>query len=587
MPMKNFLKIVLASFLGFVCFLVFLIVLFVVLLAESNKNDIDIERNSILKITFDKRLTERSSDNPLKNIGWMDFENSRSLGLNELIQGIRFAKKDKNISGIYLNVSEIPTGWASVEALRNALLDFKKSNKPIIVYSDIYSHKAYYLASVANKIYLNPEGYLEFRGLSTQYMFFKKALQKLGVEVQVIRVGTFKSAVEPFINEKMSEASKLQTSFLLKSIYNQFISGISKERNITTSTLQQIAEKLAIREPKNALAAHLVDGLKYEDEVIDELCTISQTQKQDDLPVLDIVDYIDKKASEPSKYIKNRIAVIYAVGDIVAGDGGEEQIGADKLARVIREARLDEDVKAIVLRINSPGGLALASDIIWREVELANKVKPLVASMGDVAASGGYYIACGARKILAQPNTITGSIGIFGLLPNCKKLFDDKLGITFDGVKTNQFADMGSVVRSLTHEEQIILQHEVERGYRTFISKVAKSRHVSIEQIDRVAQGRVWTGIDAKKIGLVDSLGGLDDAIHLASKMAKVSNYTIDELPEQRNLFSSIVSEFMTKAHIHLLGIKLDEEISSYQNLINMNRYWGIQTRLMEIPEVR
>ncbi len=583
--MKIFFKSVFASFIGFI---LGAIVLFLILIAAiegiiyaAENEQTSIVSNSILHITLQHPISDRSPQNPFRNIDLLNLNTKPIIGLNDVIKCIQNAASDKNIKAIYLDISNLQTGWASVEEIRNALIVFKKSKKKIIAYSEIYTQKAYYLASVADKIYLNPQGYLEFKGLNTEYVFLKGALEKLGIEPQIIRVGTYKSAVEPFINDKMSDASRKQTSELLNNLYQHFIKQISLFRGINQDTLLNIANELRVRNAIDAVKTRLIDQLKYKDEVLNELQSICGAESIQDLSQIPLDEYTKAEINSNQEYSKNRIAIIYATGDIVGGEGSEDDIGSEAFSKIIRNIRLDNKIKAVVLRINSPGGSALASDIIWREIALTQKIKPVIVSMGDVAASGGYYIACAAQKIVAEPNTITGSIGIFGIIPNLKNFFNNKLGITFDGVKTSKFADLGAVYRPLTEDEKLILQKEIERGYQTFISKVALGRKKQLAEIDQIAQGRVWSGIEAKKNGLIDTIGGLNTAVAIAKKEAKLTEYQLVEYPKQKNFLSTIMADISDKTQNQLLNKELGEHATYYRELKKLSKLYGSQARLL------
>lgn len=489
--------------------------------AGSEKN-IEISDNSILRINLDYAIKERTEKNPFNNVNIPSFSSEKTIGLDEILRRIEAAKKDDRIKGIILDINGVGASFATLQEIRNALLNFKQSKKFIVAYSEGYSQKGYYLASTADKVYLNPEGSVDFRGLATQLSFFKGTLEKLGIEAQVIKVGTYKSAVEPFILDKMSPANEEQVNSYLNSVYDYYLSNVSKSRNLPIDTLRGIANSYEGRDANLALQSKLVDGLKYKDELIDELKSRLKIDKKKKIKAINLEDY--SIPTGETNAAQERIAIVYAVGDIVSGEGSDEQIGSDRIARAIRTVREDDKIKAVVFRVNSPGGSALASDVIWREVELTKKVKPIIVSMGDVAASGGYYIACAADSIFAQPNTITGSIGVFGIIPNLQNFFNNKLGITFDEVKTGKYADLMSVNRPLTVDERDLIQQGVNKTYNTFTKKVADGRKISQAKVDSIGQGRVWTGAQALQIGLVDRLGGLEDAIKSAAKKAKIKD---------------------------------------------------------------
>ncbi len=582
--MKEFFKFVFASMLGFilsffvVCLLLILAVTAMVSSAAKDGKVIP-SANSIMHVSLDYPIKERTDKNPFSELNFMGFENKKTLGLNEILEAIKEAESDDHIKGIYLDASSLASGFASIEEIRNALLDFKKSGKFILAYSEVYSQGAYYLATAADKIYVNPEGMIDFRGLSSEIMFFKGALDKLEIEAQIIKVGTYKSAVEPFILDKMSDANKVQVNSFLGSMYDHFISEVSKSRKIPKSVLLNVADSAKIRSPKDALVYKMIDGLKYKDEVLDELKTRLDIDKKKDVNSVSIEEYSPSN-DETEEASSNRIAIIYANGEIMSGEGNDETIGSERISRAIRKARTDDKVKAIVLRVNSPGGSALASDVIWRETILAKKVKPVIVSMGDLAASGGYYIACAADTIFAQPNTITGSIGVFGIIPNMQKFFKNKLGITFDGVKTSKFADLGTVSRPLSDAEKMIFQNEVNKTYDTFTKKVADGRKKSQSYIDSIGQGRVWSGKEALANGLVDKLGNIDDAIASAARKAKIKDYKLVSYPAQVDPLKSLFDHSADKVKAYFVKRELGESYFYYEQLKSAINLSGVQTRM-------
>ncbi len=582
--MKQFFKYVLATVTGMVITFFLVVLLFVVVIAglvasASSEKEVTVKPNSVLHMKFTMPISERTPNNPFKNFNFSSFSDGKQIGLNHILENIQKAKTDDAIKGIYMDMSVVPAGIATVEEIRNALIDFKKSGKFIVSYSEVYSQGAYYLASVADKIYLNPQGNLDWKGLSARIMFFKGTLEKLDIDAQIFRHGKFKSAIEPFDLDKMSPANRMQTMTYVNAIWNHILMGVSKSRNVSTEELDQLAEHLSIRKPSDALNYKLVDGLKYKDEVIEELQNRLALKQKEKVQYVEFAEYInsDKKAK---KLGKEKIAIIYAVGSIESGNGDDETIGSDYISKTIREARTDSSIKAIVLRINSPGGSAIASDVIWREVKLAQKVKPVIVSMGDVAASGGYYIACAADVIVAQPNTITGSIGVFGLLPNMQKFFKNKLGITIDTANTNKHADIGGTYRPVTAEEGVFIQQSVENIYDVFIEKVAEGRKKTKEQIDSIGQGRVWSGIDAKQIGLVDELGGINDAIKIAAKKAKLDKYKIIELPKQKDLLEELLKDFGQGVETKILKHELGANYDYYQHAKQIGTVQSIQARM-------
>jgi len=564
----------------FIIIFIFLFILISSISSFSKKEVVVVSENTVLSLTFDQPIFDRTSNNPFENIDFATFKATNLIGLNDIIKNIRKAKTDNRIKGIYLDLSTIDAGIATVEEIRNALIDFKKSKKFIISYGEVYTQKAYYLASVSDKIYMNPEGILDFKGLNAQVMFIKGALQKLEIEPQVIRHGKYKSAIEPLILDKMSDASKEQTLTFINSIWEVMIKNISESRNISITELNDIADSLKTQNPEDAVNCKLIDKLMYKDEVLSDLRYRLGIKENKKINMISLLKYKDVPENLKPKHSKNKIAVIFATGDIISGEGDERSIGSEKLSETIRDARNDSSIKAIVLRINSPGGSALASEVIWREVYLTSKIKPIVASMGDVAASGGYYIACAANKIIASPNTITGSIGVFGILPNMKGLFNNKLGITFDNVKTNKYADLGDISRPLNESEMLVIQNSIERIYKTFITHVADGRKMTIAQIDSIGQGRVWSGLDAKRIGLIDDFGGLDKAIVLAASFAKLDNYKLIDLPKQKDPFSQIVEQLTGNVKINLISNELGDGYKYYEYIKSLTKMSGVQARL-------
>jgi protease-4 len=584
--MRQFFKFLFASMLGFVFGSILLIFILVGMISAAvnsfdDEKVTEVKSNSMLYIDFEKPIVDRASKNPFENINFNTFESEPSAGLNTILENLRKAKEDKNIKGIYMELSTINAGIATVEEIRNALLDFKKSGKPIISYSEVYTQKSYYLASVADKIYMNPQGAMELKGLGAEIMFYKGLLDKIEVETQVIRHGRFKSAVEPFILDKMSNDNRLQTRGFMQSIWNFMLNNIATSRKLSFEELNTLANNFSIREPEDAIKYKLIDKLVYKDEVLEELKTLTGVTKKEDSPQLITLSKYSKGPSLEKKSLKDaQIAIIYASGEIESGEGASDKIGSETVSKAIREARLNDKIKAIVLRVNSPGGSALASEVIWREAELANKVKPVVVSMGDVAASGGYYISAASRKIFASPNTITGSIGVFGLIFNAQKMLNNKLGITIDTVKTNRLSDFGSMSRPLTAEEKQIFQQGVEKVYDTFTKRVANGRKMEQANVDSIGQGRVWSGVEAKNIGLVDEFGGLNDAIAAAAKMANLSKYRTVELPKQKDPFKEILSELGNEAETKYLNYKLGDEAKYFNKAQDLLKMQGIQARL-------
>jgi protease-4 len=582
--MREFFKYVFATVVGiiistFLIFVFFIVLIVGVVSSMDEDKSVDVLSNSVLYLNLDQNIKERASNKTLDNLPLIGSGGGKSIGFNEVIKALKRAKTDDNIKCIYLNVTSPGAGKATLKEIRDALIDFKTSKKKIIAYSEVYTQDAYYLASVADKVYLNPQGALEFKGFSSQLTFFKGAMEKLGVEAQIIRVGNYKSAVEPFINDKMSDYNRKQVTAYLGGLYSTFLDGISKSRNIPTDSLYKYADAYRIQEPKDALKYKMVDGLKYKDEVLDELKSLSGTGKKETLSTITINDYANNQKTDHSDS-KNKIAVIYANGEITGGEGSNESIGSERISRAIRKARMDDKIKAIVLRVNSGGGSALASDVIWREIVLSKKVKPVIASFGDVAASGGYYIGCAADSIFVQPNTITGSIGVFGIIPNFQNLLTNKLGITFDGVKTGQYADIMSTNRPLTPGERLIIQTGVNHVYDSFITRVAEGRKKSKSYIDSIGGGHVWIGTDAVKIGLADRIGNFNDAIVAAGKKAKLTDYKVVEYPQQVSPLKSLLDDATDNVRIYYAKQEFGENFLYYEQIKKTLVNSGIQMRM-------
>ncbi len=491
-------------------------------------------------------------------------------GLYDMIRMIHYAKTDSSIKGIYIKAGDNANGFASSEELRKAIIDFKQSKKFVIAYGEVMSQKAYYVATAADKIYCHPNGGLEWDGFSSSLYFVKGLLDKLEIEPQIFYAGKFKSATEPFRAVQMTEPNRLQTTVWLGDLYSNFLQQVANSRNLDTAALHKLATDGSVQTAADALKYNLVDGLKYDDEVKEEILKmLGQDEKV-------TINYVASgKYAQAADYMQNngddKIAIIYAQGDIVDGKGDDDEIGSDKFVDIIRKARQDDDVKAIVFRVNSPGGSSLASDIIWREISLAKKVKPVVVSMGNLGASGGYYISCNADSVFADATTITGSIGVFSIIPNMQSFFKDKLGVTFDGVKTAPYADMGSSGRPLSEMEKHFMQASVDSIYYTFKKNVAEGRKKDIVYIDSIAQGRVWTGQRAIDIGLVDKTGTLQDAVECAARIAKIKNYKTQEYPEKKSVLEQLLSGSYKNA-VKENTIKEDIGEQQYNLLMQMKK---------------
>jgi protease-4 len=570
--MLAFFRTLLASILGFFISL-FLIFIIIALIAKGTKKTVDVKDNSILKLKLDQPIPERPSNNPLDDIPGLSSTFESPVSLKEILDAIKYAKDDSKIKGIYIETGFMQASLPTLEEIRNAIIDFKKSGKFVYAYSEMYTQKNYYLSSVADSVYLNPNGIFSFAGFHSEQIFFKGLLDKLDIKPILIRAtgNKYKSAGETFIREDMSDAARQQTTDFMNSMYDDFLAKISAARKVSVDDLRNIANNLEIKFPEDAVKYKLIDRTAYKDEVLASLTRKLGEKSDKDIHKVSIRDYVD--AEHPDKSSGgNRIALIYAVGDIVGGEGSEDKMGSDKLSEAIREAREDDKVKAIVLRVNSPGGSALASDIIWREVMLAKQKKPVIASFGDVAASGGYYIAAPADAIVCQANTITGSIGVFGLLGNLQEFWKNKLGITWDRVKTGKYADIGNPNREMTEEEQQIIQSLIDKTYGEFKSRVATGRHLKPEFVDSIAQGHVYSGTQAKQLGLVDQIGNLDDAIALAAKKANVDKYSLKVLPKYENGFLKMFS------HME------DEKVSAMQK--NLMQNYDLFKKVSEVQEL-
>ncbi len=585
--MKQFFGAFFGSFVGILISTVVAVLIVVGVISSSFKEAVkDAEQgeaytskgSSILKLNFNGPIVDRERSRIEKMFSGIR-GGEDGMGLNMILENLKKAKADTAIKGVYMNFNGILAGKSAVQDIRKAILDFKTSGKFVYAYSENYSQSEYYMASAADKVFLNPQGSMDWKGLSMGLMFFKGSLEKLGVEMAIYRHGKFKSAIEPFMLDKMSEANRLQAETFLNSIWNNMLVEIAESRKTTVDVLNKLANELAVTFPEEAVSYKLVDQLAYEDEVMEELKKRIKLKEKDKINFVSHDSY--SKHHLKDRYLgKDKIAVIYAVGEINSGQGNDEQIGSERIAKAIKDARLNENVKAIVFRVNSPGGSALASDVIWREVNLAKKAKPFIVSMGDLAASGGYYISCAADRIFAQPNTITGSIGVFGIVPNFKKAFEEKLGITVDTVNTNKYSDIMSTFRGATPTESAVIQKSVENVYDVFTKKVAAGRKMSQEQVDSIGQGRVWSGSDALKIGLVDELGGLPEAIAYAAKQAKLKDYKLDELPLQKNPLDEIFGKAEEDAEMRVMKKNLGESYIYLKQVRSIMNSKGVQVRL-------
>lgn len=586
-PTMNFFKSFLASCLGsLVAFIVAFFLLFFLLAGlistaisdGGNNNKVAINDNSVLHLKLDVPITEAEIENPFEGLP-LPGAGDATISLLQFKQVFKSAASDSKIAGVYLDISVFMSGFATAKEIRESLLEFRKSGKWVIAYSEVMTESAYYIASAADKVYLNPEGDLEFNGLAVEVSFFKKLFDKLEIKPEIFRVGDFKSAVEPFMLDKMSDANRLQLNELIEGINNEMIKEIAVSRNIEENKLKEISDKMMATNLQEAKKLKLVDSLLYYDQVLAELENKLGVTKESDIDFVKYNKY--KKTVTNTKTSENEIAVIVAEGDIMPGKADPGTIGSTTFAKEIRKARNSKKVKAIVLRINSPGGSALASDVMWREVTLAAKEKPVIASMGDYAASGGYYLAMGANTIVAEPNTITGSIGVFSVLFDMSSFLGNKIGITFDEVKTGDVGELITVTRPLTEQEKRIWQKRTDAIYETFTSKAAEGRKMNVEDLRKVASGRVWTGTQGKERGLVDELGGFDDAVKIAAEKAGVAdNYKVRFYPKQKTFFEQWLSDLEENAKIKVLQDELGENYKMVEQVKKLKTYQGAQARM-------
>lgn len=574
----NFFKTFLASFLALLVFTGVSFVLMIILLfALGSEEKVVITSNSVLQLKLDAQITEQEIDDPFSGMPIFG-SGIQKIGLLNLKETIRHAKTDPKIKGIFLNVSYPMAGFSTIEEIRTSLLDFRESGKWVVAYADVMSEPAYYLASAADKVYLNPEGEVEFNGLTVEIAFFKKLFDKLEIKPEIFRVGDFKSAVEPFMLEKMSNENRLQLSELLNSIYDHVLVKVAEARNIPMERLRALSDNMTVRNATLAVEHGLVDDLMYYDEVLDELRGRLELEESSRIKFVARKKY--SKSIQAKQSGANEVAVIVADGTIMPGKSSEGIIGGETIAEEIRKARLNKKVKAIVLRVNSPGGAFQASDMMWREVKLATEVKPVIASMSDYAASGGYYLAMAADTIVAQPHTITGSIGIFSVLFDASGFLGNKLGITFDEVNTGKYGELVTISRPLTQAEKDVWQNRTEEIYETFTGKAAEGRAMSQDELKKVASGRVWSGSQAKDRGLVDILGGYSDAISIAAQAAGLDEYTVKQYPVQKPFFEQFMGQLTENAKTKALKEELGEHYYLYQQGLKLKELHGVQARM-------
>lgn len=544
--MKDFLKFTGATIVGIILSSVvmfFISLMVIVGMMSSSDTETMVKKNSVMMLDLNGTLMERSQENPWDKLLGND---NTVYGLDDILASIKKAKEHEDIKGIYIQAASLGTSFASLQEIRNALIDFKESGKFIYAYGDTYSQGLYYLSSVADKVMLNPKGVVEWKGLAARPIFFKGLLEKIGVEMQIFKVGTYKSAVEPFINDEMSPENREQMTEYATSVWNNLVAEVSASRNLSPEQLNELADEMLTFKPTSrSVEAGLVDTLIYHNDIRDYIKSQLGIDKDKSLPVLNLDDMINVKKNVPKDKSGNIVAVYYAYGDINTSVGSMdngEGIASDKVIKDLRKLQKDKNVKAVVFRVNSGGGSAYASEQIWYAVEELKKEKPVIVSMGDYAASGGYYISCGADWIIAEPTTLTGSIGIFGMIPNVQGL-TNKLGLKFDIVKTNKFSDLGAVGRPMNNDEKALLQAYITEGYDLFIGRCAEGRDMTKEQIDKIGQGRIWTGTKALELGLIDELGGIDRALQVAVERAEVDAYTVVSYPEKQSFFASLMAD--------------------------------------------
>lgn len=585
--MKDFFKFTLATLTGIVLSGIVLFIIGIATLVgiiSSSDTETVVKKNSVMMLDLKGTLVERTQESLEGLLGKFTGEAGNTYGLDDILASIKKAKENDNIKGIYIQASWLDAPYASLQAIRTALEDFKESGKFVIAYSDNYTQGLYYLSSVADKVMLNPKGMIEWRGLASAPIFYKDLLQKLGIEMQVFKVGTYKSAVEPFTSTEMSPANKEQVTAFIGSTWNQILDGVSASRKIEKDSLNAYADRMLMFYPSDeSVKCGLADTLIYQNNVRSYLKTLVKIDEDDRLPILGLDDMINIKKSVPKDKSGDILAVYYASGEITDYDGSatsDEGIVGSKMIRDLRKLKEDDNVKAVVLRVNSPGGSAFASEQIWHAVKELKAKKPVIVSMGDYAASGGYYISCAADSIIAEPTTLTGSIGIFGMIPNVKGL-TEKIGLTFDVVKTNKFSDFGNLMRPVNGDERALLQMMISQGYDLFVSRCAEGRHMTKEGLEKIAEGRVWTGEMAKGIGLVDELGGIDKALEIAARKAELKGYTIVSYPTKKDILSTLLDvQPNNYVESQVLKSQLGDYYKDFNLLRNIKERAMIQARV-------
>ncbi|MBP5664439.1 MAG: signal peptide peptidase SppA [Bacteroidales bacterium] len=584
---KKFWRIVFGTMVGFFfsCIIVSILSMFMfaaMIASMGSSTTVNVKDNSILKLDLQKNISEQAEDNPFDMFGdeFSQYYQS-SIGLDDILACIKSAAKDPKIKGIYINSEAVGAAPATLKEIHDALVEFKASGKFIYAYADNYAQGGYYLSSVADKVTMSTTGLIQFKGLAMQVMFYKGLIDKLDVDVQVIRHGKFKSAVEPYLTDKMSDANREQMTLLASTLWNTMVDDIAASRKLSTEEVNNIADGMFIGTAAKALESKLIDKACYKSDVVQDLKKLVKVEDDKDLNITTLAEYTKALKTE-NNTAKDEIAIIYAVGEIRDGKSGNDVMGSETMVKLIKEAYTSDNVKAIVLRVNSPGGDGTASDIIWHEIEQAKKAgKIVVTSMGDYAASGGYYISCNSNYIIAQPNTLTGSIGVFGLVPSFQRALKNKLGVTVDGVSTNKHSDAGGTMRPMNAEELAVYQEFIDDFYGVFTQRVADGRGMEQSAVDEIGQGRVWAGADALKIGLVDALGNIDDAVAKAAELAKLENYKISYYPKKKDFWTRLMEKSSNDNNVQaFIKQELGDQYYIYQGLNQIKRAEGVQAMM-------
>ena len=584
---RKFWRIVFGTMVGFFfsCIIVSILSMFMfaaMIASMGSSSTVSVKDNSILKLDLQKNIQEQAEENPFDMFGdeFSQYYQS-SIGLDDILACIKSAAKDPKIKGIYINSASVGAAPATLKEIHDALMEFKASGKFIYAYADSYAQGGYYLSSVADKVTMSTTGLIQFKGLAMQVMFYKGLIDKLDVDVQVIRHGKFKSAVEPYLTDKMSDANREQMTLLANTLWNTMVNDIAASRKLSTEEVNNIADGMFIGTAAKAVESKLIDKACYKSDVVEDLKKLVNVEDDKDLHITTLAEYTKALKAE-NNTAKDEIAIIYAVGEIRGGKSGNDIMGSETMVKLIKEAYTSDNVKAIVLRVNSPGGDGTASDIIWHEIEQAKKAgKIVVTSMGDYAASGGYYISCNSNYIIAQPNTLTGSIGVFGLVPSFQRALKNKLGVTVDGVSTNKHSDAGGTMRPMNAEETAVYQEFIDDFYGVFTQRVADGRGMEQSAVDEIGQGRVWAGADALKIGLVDALGNIDDAVAKAAELAKLENYKISYYPKKKDFWTKLMEKSSNDNNVQaFIKQELGDQYYIYQGLNQLKRAEGVQAMM-------